>query len=346
MGLSVAVIAKDEERYIGRLLASLGGCDDVVVLDTGSTDRTQDIALECGARVELFGWTGDFAEARNAATDLTRNEWVAWLDADMRVEDYAGLAAFTDRLSADYDGVAVSVHDGDVSFSSPRVYRRDVRFEGRIHEVPLCRKTVQTPFVLRHEREETAEERLAKNERYRLALLEELEREPSSAHALMYLRDYALFRGQLGEAADYARRHLAVEDDYRCHYVLGLIAYRAKERKEALDHGYRALQSCSTAPAVYTLIGDTYDELGRKLEALVWYGHALGLPPEVDFVGAKYATSREDRVVIPRVNKAKVLSDIGRRDDAVALYLEALAEHPTTVHRKIIEAHIATLRCR
>ena len=80
--LSAVVIAKNEADRIGRCLSSLTAvCDEVLVLDSGSSDRTIAIALAAGARVENQEWLG-FAAQKNAAISLARNEWVLLLDAD------------------------------------------------------------------------------------------------------------------------------------------------------------------------------------------------------------------------------------------------------------------------
>ena len=65
---SLTMIVRDEERNLPACLASIRGLfNEIVVVDTGSTDRTREIAREFGARVFDFVWVNDFAEARNAA---------------------------------------------------------------------------------------------------------------------------------------------------------------------------------------------------------------------------------------------------------------------------------------
>jgi (heptosyl)LPS beta-1,4-glucosyltransferase len=80
--LSGVVIAKDEADRIGRCVASLAAiCDDVLVLDSGSTDDTVAIAVAAGARVEHQAWLG-FAAQKNAAIARAAQPWVLLLDAD------------------------------------------------------------------------------------------------------------------------------------------------------------------------------------------------------------------------------------------------------------------------
>ena len=81
--LSLCMIAKNEEKYLGRCLASVRGVvDEIILVDTGSTDRTAEIAQSFGARVGHHAWQDDFSEARNASLELATGDWILALDAD------------------------------------------------------------------------------------------------------------------------------------------------------------------------------------------------------------------------------------------------------------------------
>ena len=83
MKLSLAMIVKNEADNLGRCLDSVKGLvHEMIVVDTGSTDRTIEIAAENGARVEQFVWTGDFSEARNKSLSLCTGDWILVLDGD------------------------------------------------------------------------------------------------------------------------------------------------------------------------------------------------------------------------------------------------------------------------
>lgn len=79
--VSVLVLAKDEEAYIGRCLASVQWADEIVVLDAGSEDATRQVAAEHGAVVYEQPWLG-YAAQRNRAAKLASNDWVFFIDAD------------------------------------------------------------------------------------------------------------------------------------------------------------------------------------------------------------------------------------------------------------------------
>ena len=83
MNLTFCIIVKNEEKNLPRCLASVKNVvDEIVVLDTGSTDRTPEIAQEFGAKVHYFEWCNDFAAARNVSLKYVTGDWVLVLDAD------------------------------------------------------------------------------------------------------------------------------------------------------------------------------------------------------------------------------------------------------------------------
>lgn len=81
--LSLCMIVKNEEKHLVKCLKSVRGlADEIIIVDTGSTDRTKDIARIFGAKVFEFPWTGDFSAARNHSLQQAQGEWILILDAD------------------------------------------------------------------------------------------------------------------------------------------------------------------------------------------------------------------------------------------------------------------------
>ena len=142
--LSVVLIARNEEAVLGRALASAAGEDvELVVVDTGSTDRTVAIAEEVGAKVGHFAWIDDFAAARNHAIAQATGEWVLVLDADETVApDFQAKLrrVLATRVAA--TAFRISLRSVDESERTQmtalgiRLFRNDhgYRYEGRIHE--------------------------------------------------------------------------------------------------------------------------------------------------------------------------------------------------------------------
>lgn len=91
--ITAAIIVKDGERHLAEVLAALHGCAEVLVLDSGSRDRTLEIARAAGARVEHQDWLG-YGPQKNRAADLARHDWILSIDADeiLDAEAQAALA--------------------------------------------------------------------------------------------------------------------------------------------------------------------------------------------------------------------------------------------------------------
>lgn len=159
MKINLVMIVKNEERCLARCLrAARPFVDEMIVVDTGSTDRTRELAVEAGARVFDFTWIRDFSAALNFALDQSDAEWNLRLDADeylrpgsrkkleeaLRIGDkkygsggWMGAIlqfdSYWDVSEKDSDGKpSISVH----SALMPRVLPKGVRYQGRIHEQP------------------------------------------------------------------------------------------------------------------------------------------------------------------------------------------------------------------
>jgi tetratricopeptide (TPR) repeat protein len=143
--LSACLIVRNEALVLGRCLASLAGVvDEIVVVDTCSTDDTPDIAARFGARIRRHAWQDDFAAARNAAIDAAACDWILTIDADeyLAAETRDQVRTVVARTEA--DGLLVTVRNllapGELIRSADsaivRLFRRheDVRFAGIIHE--------------------------------------------------------------------------------------------------------------------------------------------------------------------------------------------------------------------
>lgn len=144
--LSQCMIVKNEEKNIERALS--WGKDIVyeqIVVDTGSTDRTVEIAERMGAKVYHFEWIDDFAAAKNYAIELAKGDWIAFLDADeyFPPEDVSKLIPILrDLQHSKYEVLLTNIlhldKDGKAAESSTymRIFRNrpGLRYRGRIHE--------------------------------------------------------------------------------------------------------------------------------------------------------------------------------------------------------------------
>jgi tetratricopeptide (TPR) repeat protein len=148
--LSACLIVRDEATMLPGCLESLQGvADEVVVVDTGSRDRTVEIARSYGARVLHHPWQDDFAAPRNAAFEAATGNWWLVIDADERLHrspaapggarplaerlEAGGCRAYTLRIANFEDLAGRRLLD---AFPQARLFRRSprLRYSGRIHE--------------------------------------------------------------------------------------------------------------------------------------------------------------------------------------------------------------------
>ncbi len=154
MKLSLCIIARDEESMLPGCLESVRGVvDEIVLVDTGSRDKTIKIAEKAGARVFKAPWRDDFSAPRNLSVARARGTWILQLDADERLAPGAGDRIKAALEGADFDCGLIRLHNAtrldasadDVisgkerlgeAMSLPRLLRRtnDLRYEGIVHE--------------------------------------------------------------------------------------------------------------------------------------------------------------------------------------------------------------------
>ncbi|NPV79254.1 MAG: glycosyltransferase [Firmicutes bacterium] len=143
--LSLCMIVKNEERFLARCLDSVKDVvDEMIIVDTGSTDRTVEIAKSYGAKVYFHEWKNDFAEARNASLEKATGDWILVMDADEvlapgmytvihRLIDTGIRAIYCARISN-----RKSIEDDQSLFDHfmNRLFPSDpdIRFVGSVHE--------------------------------------------------------------------------------------------------------------------------------------------------------------------------------------------------------------------
>ncbi|MBL7254805.1 tetratricopeptide repeat-containing glycosyltransferase [Paractinoplanes lichenicola] len=155
--LAASLIVRDEEAEIGGCLDSLSGVvDKIHVHDTGSRDRTPQIAAERGAALTQGQWADDFSKARNEALSGWSALWVMTVDADQRYEgDPRLLRAFLEDCDADVVEVEIDNAHDELPYTNTaaHLHRKDaVRWQGRVHE-RLVGRTAAAPraaIVLKH----------------------------------------------------------------------------------------------------------------------------------------------------------------------------------------------------
>ncbi|MFM8473571.1 MAG: glycosyltransferase [Candidatus Kapaibacterium sp.] len=271
--LSLCMIVKNEEHSLRECLESVRGvADEIVIVDTGSTESTIAIAQEFNAAVGHFAWIGDFAAARNEALKMCTGEWILYLDADERLTDAsrAGLPTLLRSLPASAGAAmctiisphrqkddSTEVHRGGY----PRIFRNygypRVHFRGRVHEqitpsiLECGGELVNTDITILHtgydiDREEM-ERKVQRN--YEL-LIKHVQEEPLNAYAWFQLGQ-TLGRMNVADKAEEALRF-------------------------ALEIGTLSKPIAATAAATLAHICGTQS---RYEDALMWSERSLGFVP-------------------------------------------------------------------
>ncbi len=227
--ISQCMIVKNEEKNIEKALTwAKDIAYEQIVVDTGSTDRTVEIAESMGARVYHFTWIDDFSAAKNYAIDLASGEWIALLDADeyLSEEEAAKLPEFLAKVRKEYYGIAMSwlqMEDTGRIMSGGtqiRVFRniKELRYRNRIHEElfleggPLPVLDACSRFSIFHTGYgEMADGQGQKGKRNIPIILKELEERPDNYHMMGYLADSYSTMGEKEKAREWyykAIRHM------------------------------------------------------------------------------------------------------------------------------------------
>ena len=345
--VSLTMIVRNEEENLPACLASAAGLfDEVVVVDTGSTDRTAEIARSFGARVFDFAWVDDFAAARNAALTHATGDYAFWLDADDRLEPpqrdrlqslFDGLqstdAAYVVRCACDPDMKG----GGGMVVDHVRLFplREDVRWAYRVHEqiLPSLRRAGVpvrwTDAVVRHVGYNDPALRRRKLERDRAILESELAERPDDPFVLFNLGQVALDVGDSRAALGYLQRSLAgsAPADSITRKLHALIA----RAHQLLGEPERALAACAAGladdPDDAELLfrkGVLHRLQGEPAEAGVCWRRVLTLRRPERFASVDAGIFGH----VTRRNLARLAEERGDRAEAAQYWSGVLAERP------------------
>ena len=302
--LTIAMIVKNEAKNIREAIESFRPiADEIVVFDTGSTDGTQEILTELKIKWKQGEWKNNFSWARNQSIELAKCSWVLWMDADDRlppdqIENFLKLKkAPLDRAF----GFQVINTQGGLPYGGRFMQLRmfpnhpRIRFRFRIHEqmlhgiAKLGLHLFYTETTIYHTGYESSDLKKSKAKRNLELLKNETERIETEPALSMSVGD----------------SYYIIED-----YANGIEAYKktmAMPNCEAINCDiYRELPSC---------IGQGYQRLGKKEEAITWFDQSIAMQP----------WKHE-----PYYYKAECLTELGRIEDAEIIY-EKLVEMPVSL---------------
>ncbi len=299
--ISCCIIARDEEETISDAIGSVKDlADEVIVVDTGSTDRTLLFAKESGARVHRAVWSDDFSEARNLAISKATGSWILVLDADEALDETAveGIRELASRCpgfafrfeqrtyTTERDGVRKR-HYGHSDPEDPpcrftckqaRLFpnREGVLYSGRIHEgveeslLENGIEIVDTDMVIHHFGRQKGSQRVYRNlKAYLAAGADEIGVGAGDTRYVYELAALLFESKRFEEAAAHASRGLALEpDNWEFMNILGLSNLLMRRLGEAEGWFRRAIGKNGLEADLHNNLGVTIVEGGRLREAV------------------------------------------------------------------------------
>src|SRR6185312_7816901 len=351
--LSLCMIVKDEEEMLPRCLAAAApAVDEIVVVDTGSSDRTIEIAREFGASVIERAWTGSFSEAGEASFDAATGDWLMFLDADeVLVEDdverLRALRGKTWREAFYLSEISWTGELGDgtaATHTALRVFRArpEYRFSGSLHEqiaetLPLHipERIEATDIRVEHFGYLGAVRDAKEKSRRNIELLLE-QREQSGPHPFLHFNLGSEY-GAIGDAqsalAEYERAWELIESDpaRRTWGFMPALAARLVRALRICGRHEDCIARGAEALTRYPGFTDIVFEQASSTLALGDVDGALRLFRQCVSMGdapSRYTSTVGMGTFLPTIAIAEIHHSRGETAEAVRLLDACLAEHP------------------
>lgn len=262
--VSLCMIVKNEESVLSECLSSARDLvDEIVVVDTGSTDGTIEVAKSYNAQVYNYEWTDSFSDARNQAISRAHGDWILVLDADERLDPSAHKVIREAITKPVADAYTLNIYNYGTESGNAGLFihrtcrlfrnRTEYRYEGRVHERITSSiersggKLAHISAIIHHYgyKPDVVQEK-QKHERYIQLLLADLDENPNDVFCLYNLSSAYTSAGNYEKALEYLAK------------VVPLVSPRH-------EFGY----------AVYCLLTQALCNLGRPDEAITLLKHAV-----------------------------------------------------------------------
>jgi len=283
--VSLALIARNEESCLEKCLSSFKPvCDEIVVVDTGSTDKTKEIAKKFTDKVYDFQWIDDFSAARNYSFEKCTCDFIMWLDCDDYIfpEDAEKIKQldlsdkeiiiFNYEYAHDEFGSSIS------TVPRERMVKRSLglRWEEEIHEyLQLNGKLWISGISTHHNKKAGSSER-------NLKILERVvKKNPNKSRNIYYFGRECLDVGRIEEGVKYledfvTRPDAFWEDVYLAHYRLAE-AYMAKDENKFKEHLYKSMSIEERRAEPFYLFGQYWETKQQWDRAIQWFECCLAV---------------------------------------------------------------------
>ncbi|MGV8980209.1 tetratricopeptide repeat-containing glycosyltransferase family 2 protein [Clostridium sp.] len=326
--ISLCMIVKNEEDVLGRCL----GCakdivDEIIIVDTGSTDNTKKIAYEYTDQIFDFKWINDFSAARNFSYSKAKMDFILWLDADDVIleEDIKKFKELRQSLTLDVDNVMMMYNVGfdengtvTLSYFRERLSKRtnNSKWSEPVHECLIMGGNIRKVDVCITHRKEHAAVPSRNISIYKKLLSEG---KPLSPRGLFYYSRELHQNEFIVDAIKYFNKFLDtgkgwVEDNIsscfdlsKCYNIIG-------DRKSMLKILLRSFEYDTPRAEICCNIGTYYFESGDHERAIVWYKIAAELDKPVNGWGF---ISHDFWGYIPNIQLSVCYDRLGNRDESI-----------------------------
>jgi len=290
--ISLCMIVKNEERHIARCLDSVAGLvEEIIIVDTGSTDRTVEIASNYTSKIFSYQWKDDFSDARNNSFSKASMDYCMWMDADDILEtvERDKFLQLKQSLSAEVDIVMMKYHtlfdeEGRPSFTyfRERWIRNSAQYRwvGAVHEViPPNGKVIYSDIAISHKKIGSGNPN--RNLRiYQKMIADGKTLEPR--HQYYYGREL-YYHKQYEEAVSVLEQFLCtkegwIENKIEACSVCAACYLQLGQEQRALDTLLRSMSFDVPRAELCCEIGKYFLEHGNIQNAIYWYETALNLP--------------------------------------------------------------------
>ncbi|WP_455717001.1 glycosyltransferase [Anaerosporobacter sp.] len=324
--ISLCMIVKNEEDVLARCLTSVRDiADEIVIVDTGSMDRTKEVAAEFSAKIYNFTWCDDFSAARNYAFSKATKDFILWLDADDVIEDSerVKLIELKKTLTDKIDVVMLKYNVGfdkngkaNFSFYRERILRRvkDFKWNDPIHEyIEINGEVIMKDIAITHRKAHAKTGRNLKI--YEGYIKEKKELSPRS----MYYYGKELFENErYRDAAIQFDKYLQknegwVEDKISACFFLSICYELLGDKENRLSTLYRSFDYDVPRSEICCRIGKYFEEKEFYYQAIFWYELATKLKKTDNFIGFLL---HEYSGYYPHIQMCVCYDRLGRYEDA------------------------------
>lgn len=280
--ISLCMIVKNEEKVLDNCLNSVKDIvDEIIIVDTGSTDNTIEIAKKYTHKIYSFKWENDFAKARNYSLSKATKDYILWLDADDFLKEesinrFKGLKESLDG-SIDMYYFLYDFNENYLPFYRERLLKRinNYNFVGKIHEVIIPKGLVKyEPIVIKQQVKQN------KQTNRNLLIFESMNINSLSTRDLYYYGKELYRNKKYNKAINILRKFNSknsyyIEDKIDSYYVLGLIYKIKSNYKIALKYFFESFVFDLPRNNILVEIANVFYLMGDYNKAIFYYELAL-----------------------------------------------------------------------